>query len=93
MQPLRSGAAPTTQIGYVNRHNQQCEGQRGVPGTDHRAVAYRMRAQAALNGTPNSDNISYYTGLGAGGLITSPDQVDPSQFKQPHCLGAADVTP
>ena len=68
----------------------------GVSGdtscADH-AIAYRMRAQAALNGTPNSDNISYYTGLGAGGLITSPDQVDPSQFKQPHCLGAADVTP
>ncbi len=68
----------------------------GVSGdtscADH-AIAYRMRAQAALNGTPNSDNISYYTGLGAGGLITSPDQVDPSQFKQPHCLGASDVTP
>ena len=76
--------------------NGQVIGGLGVSGdtscADH-AVAYRMRAQAALNGTPNSDNISYYTGLGAGGLITSPDQVDPSQFKQPHCLGAADVTP
>jgi uncharacterized protein GlcG (DUF336 family) len=76
--------------------NGQVTGGLGVSGdtscADH-AVAYRMRAQAALNGTPNSDNISYYTGLGAGGLITSPDQVDPSQFKQPHCLGAADVTP
>jgi uncharacterized protein GlcG (DUF336 family) len=68
----------------------------GVSGdtscADH-AVAYRMRAQAGLNGTPTPDNISYYTGAGLGGLITSPDQVDPSQFKQPHCLGAADVTP
>ena len=76
--------------------NGQVIGGLGVSGdtscADH-AVAYRMRAQASLNGTPTSDNISYYTGLGAGGLITSPDQVDPSQFKQPHCLGAADVTP
>ena len=77
--------------------NGQVIGGLGVSGdtscADH-AVAYRMRAQAALNGTPNSDNISYYPGSGAGGLITSPDQVDPSQFKQPHCLGAStDVTP
>jgi hypothetical protein len=47
-----------------------------------------------LNGTPSNDNISYYTGAGGGGVITSPTQVDPSQFKQPHCLGAGkDVTP
>jgi len=78
--------------------NGQVIGGLGVSGdtscADH-AIAYRMRAQAGgLNGTPTSDNISYYTGLGAGGLITSPDQVDPSQFKQPHCLGAStDVTP
>jgi len=70
----------------------------GVSGdtscADH-AIAYRMRAQAGLNGTPSNDNISYYTGAsGTDGLITSPDQVDPSQFKQPHCLGASkDVTP
>jgi uncharacterized protein GlcG (DUF336 family) len=69
----------------------------GVSGdtscADH-AIAYRMRAQAGLNGTPSNDNISYYTGAGADGLITSPDQVDPSQFKQPHCIGASkDVTP
>ena len=69
----------------------------GVSGdtscADH-AVAFRMRTQAGFNVTPTPDNISYYTGAGAGGLITSPDQVDPSQFKQPHCLGAAtDVTP
>src|SRR5256714_800459 len=60
--------------------NGQVIGGLGVSGdtscADH-AVAYRMRAQAGLNGTPTSDNISYYTGV-----ITSPDQVDPSQFKQ-----------
>ena len=76
--------------------NGQVIGGLGVSGdtscADH-AIAYRMRAQAALNGTPTNDNISYYTGAGAGGLITSPDQVDPSQFRQPHCLGATDVTP
>jgi uncharacterized protein GlcG (DUF336 family) len=77
--------------------NGQVIGGLGVSGdtscADH-AIAYRMRAHAGLNGTPNSDNISYYTGLGTGGLITSPDQVDPSQFKQPHCLGAStDVIP
>ena len=69
----------------------------GVSGdtscADH-SVAFRMRAQGGLNDVPNNDNISYYTGLGAGGVITSPNQVDPSQFKQPHCLGSGtDVTP
>lgn len=77
--------------------NGQVIGGLGVSGdtscADH-AIAYRMRAQAGLNGTPTSDNISYYAGLGPGGVITSPDQVDPSQFKQPHCLGSGtDVTP
>jgi uncharacterized protein GlcG (DUF336 family) len=67
----------------------------GVSGdtscADH-AIAYRMGKQASFNGTPNSDNISYYTGAGTGGVITSSDQVDPSQFKQPHC-GATDIVP
>jgi uncharacterized protein GlcG (DUF336 family) len=65
----------------------------------HHAIAYRMRARAGYGTVPkgpfgpgSTDNISYYSGLGAGGLITSPVQVDPSQFKQPHCLGASDVT-
>ena len=77
--------------------NGQVVGGLGVSGdtscADH-AVAYRMRAQAHLNATPSNDNISYYTGSGVAGLVTSPDQVDPSQFKQPRCLGAStDVTP
>src|SRR4051794_1908993 len=76
--------------------NGQVIGGLGVSGdtscADH-AVAYRMRAQAGFNATPTSDNIGYYVGAGPGGLITSSDQVGPSQFKQPHCLGATDVTP
>lgn len=68
----------------------------GVSGdtscADH-AVAWRMRKSAGYNVTPSNDNISYYTGSGSGGLITSPNEVDPSQFQQPHCLGASDVTP
>ena len=78
--------------------NGQVIGGLGVSGdsscADH-FVAYRMRAQANLNGTPNSDNIVYYAGdKGADGLITSPTQVDPSKFNQPHCRGASiDVTP
>jgi uncharacterized protein GlcG (DUF336 family) len=69
----------------------------GVSGdtscADH-AIAYRMRAQAGYNVTPTSDNISYYAGSPPDGLITSPDQVNPSLFDQPHCLGSSvDVTP
>src|SRR6185312_8205737 len=56
----------------------------GVSGdtscADH-SIAYRMRRQARLDGTPNSDNIVY---LAAG--------VAPNDFKQPHC-GATDITP
>ena len=56
----------------------------GVSGdtscADH-SIAYRMRRQARLDGTPNSDNIVY---LAAGEA--------PNDFKQPHC-GATDITP
>lgn len=56
----------------------------GVSGdtscADH-AIAYRMRRQAGLDGTPNSDNIVY---LAAGEA--------PNNFKQPHC-GTTDITP
>jgi uncharacterized protein GlcG (DUF336 family) len=83
--------------GVALYNNGQVIGGLGVSGdtscADH-AIAFRMRAQAHFNVTPSSDNISYYKGAGPGGVITSPDQVDPSQFKQPHCLGAStDVTP
>lgn len=72
---------------YVDR---QVIGGLGVSGdtscADH-SVAYRMRAAAGLNGTPSNDNISYYEPA-----ITSSPQVDPTQFKQPHCTDH-DVTP
>lgn len=44
---FQSGTGPTTQIGYVNRNNQRCEGHRGVEGTDHGALAYKMVCQEA----------------------------------------------
>lgn len=66
----------------------------GVSGdtscTDH-AIAYRMRRLAGFDGIPagvtgGTDNISYY----APGTLSGA--IDPSQFKQPHCI-ASDVTP
>jgi hypothetical protein len=36
---FQNGAGTTTQIGYVNRNDQRCEGHRGVDGTDHGALA------------------------------------------------------
>jgi uncharacterized protein GlcG (DUF336 family) len=57
----------------------------GVSGdtscADH-AIAYRMRRNARLDGTPNSDNIVYL----------SPGEAPNSGFKQPHC-GTGDITP
>lgn len=38
-----SGDNPTTQIGYVNKNNQECLGNRGVPGTDHLQFAYKTK--------------------------------------------------
>src|SRR5262249_43501400 len=58
------------------------------------AATYRRRRAPSVTKTPNSDNIVYYDGTPPNGLITSSTQVDPSQFKQPHCLGInTDVTP
>ncbi len=58
MELFSSGNTNTTQIGYVNRNNQLCTGHRGIPGTDHGQVSYRMvcmRAECGLvygaNGT------------------------------------------
>jgi uncharacterized protein GlcG (DUF336 family) len=57
----------------------------GVSGdtscADH-AIAYRMRRQAGLDGTPNSDNIVYL----------AANEAPNTDFKQPHC-GATDITP
>lgn len=39
---FQSGTGTTTQIGYVNRNSQRCEGTRGIAGTDHSALAYKM---------------------------------------------------
>lgn len=63
----------------------------GVSGdtscADH-SIAWRMRKGAGLDGTPNSDNISYFPDGPSGPVV------NPSQFSQPHCLGAkTDVIP
>jgi len=39
---FRSGSGETVQIGFVNRNNQICLGTRGIPGTDHNQLSYRM---------------------------------------------------
>lgn len=46
------------------------------------SIAYRMRkiAGGLTGGIPNDDNIQYYEPA-----VTSSPQVDPTQFKQPHC--------
>lgn len=38
----RSGGGPSVEIGVVNRNGQICLGHRGVAGTDHLQVAYRL---------------------------------------------------
>jgi uncharacterized protein GlcG (DUF336 family) len=67
---------------YVNG---QVIGGLGVSGdtacADH-AIAYRMRASAKLDGTPNPDNIDY---LSVGEL--------PHDLKHPHCYIGHDITP
>jgi hypothetical protein len=40
---FESGGTETTQIGYINRINQRCEGTRWLPGTDHGARSYKLR--------------------------------------------------
>jgi hypothetical protein len=39
---FRSGQGETTAIGFENENHQKCHGTLGVPGTDHRQLAYRM---------------------------------------------------
>lgn len=38
----RSGEGASVQIGLVNRNGQRCCGHRGVAGTDHGQVAYKV---------------------------------------------------
>jgi hypothetical protein len=38
----QDGGGRTTAIGFVNRNGQRCQGHRGVPGTDHLQVAYKV---------------------------------------------------
>ncbi|WP_409422740.1 hypothetical protein ABHF91_06995 [Pseudaeromonas sp. ZJS20] len=38
----KSGGTVTTKIGYVNRNNQKNHGSRGVSGTDHGQVSYKL---------------------------------------------------
>lgn len=39
----KSGSTNTTEIGYINRNQQQNFGHRGVSGTDHGQVAYKLK--------------------------------------------------
>jgi L-fuconolactonase len=36
---FRNGTGQTTQIGFINRNEQRCDGHRGIAGTDHGALA------------------------------------------------------
>ena len=38
----QSGDGTSTEIGYLNVNSQQCCGHRGVPGTDHLQLAYKV---------------------------------------------------
>ncbi|MAL95614.1 MAG: hypothetical protein CME40_11105 [Haliea sp.] len=42
----KSGTTETTQIGYVNRHQQKNHGTRGIAGTDHLQLAYKLECLA-----------------------------------------------
>ena len=37
-----SGTAKTTQIGYINSNNQKNHGTRGLKGSDHNSISYKM---------------------------------------------------
>lgn len=45
----QSGNTATIQVGYVNRNDQENLGHRGVPGTDHGQLAYRMKCRACAH--------------------------------------------
>lgn len=41
----RNGNTKTTQIGYINRNDQENSGHRGNKGTDHCQMAYKLRCR------------------------------------------------
>lgn len=45
MKMWKSGSTETTTIGYVNRNNQVVLGTRGIKGTDHGQLSYKLRCQ------------------------------------------------
>lgn len=50
------GTSKTTQIGYINRNNQQNMGHKSMPGTDHRQYSYKLKClkcghEYGVNGT------------------------------------------
>ena len=47
---FESGTTNTTKIGFTNRNDQLCTGNRGVAGTDHGQVSYRMACMLAKCG-------------------------------------------
>ncbi len=38
----QSGTGAWTQIGSINRRGQRCCGHRGIPGNDHKQLAYKV---------------------------------------------------
>ena len=42
---FQSGHTETTAIGYINPNGQKCFGHRGIAGSDHNQMAYRMECQ------------------------------------------------
>ena len=50
MHVYQGGRGDSTRIGYVNRNDQLCTGHRGVRGTDHEQLAYRLLCLGAACG-------------------------------------------
>lgn len=64
---LQSGSGTTTQIGYVNRNNERCEGHRGVAGT-----TTMTRSRDPQSGVARA---AIQTLLGRGEIGRHPNQV------------------
>ncbi len=48
----RSGTSKTTQIGYINKHQQKVHGSKGVKGNDHGQSSYKVECLRTLNSPP-----------------------------------------